>query len=159
MAQLAYGDSLYQMTILMPADPDTPIDQFIQQSLTASNVARWTDELQTAQDVELVLPKFKSSYKKNLNDILKAMGMKQAFDGNADFSNINPDSRLAISKVLHKASITVNEKGSEAAAATSVGIELLSAHMFKINRPFVYMIRERISGTVLFMGVMRHPGE
>lgn len=163
MAQLAYGDSLYQMTILMPANPDTPIDQFVQQSLTASNMARWTDGLRTARDVELALPKYKSSYKKALNDILKAMGMNEAFNRNkADFSKINAQKQLYISKVKQKANITVNEKGSEAAAVTSVGVSKLTStrpQSFKVNRPFVYMIRERISGTILFMGVMQNPGE
>jgi serpin B len=158
MAQLAYGDSLFVMDILMPADPKTTLNSFVQHSLTASNLARWSDRLRSGQ-AEIALPKFKSSYKKKLNDILKAMGMSEAFSGSADFSRINPDIPLVISNVMHKADITVDEEGSEAAAATSVGIALTSFHGFIVNRPFVYMIRERASGTILFMGVMRDPGD
>jgi serpin B len=159
MADLAYGDSLYNMTILMPADPAVPINDFIQESLTAANLADWTGRLQTGESM-LKMPKFETSYEKELNDILAAMGMDEAFsDIRADFSNINPDKRLVISEVKHKANITVNEEGSEAAAVTSVGITLTSAPpSFVADRPFVYIIRERISGTVLFTGVMRNPG-
>src|SRR5699024_3528348 len=119
---------------------------------TATNMSQWTDQLRSGK-MEIALPKFESSYKKTLNDILKTMGMKQAFSSRADFSGINPDAPLVISQVLHKANITVNEKGSEAAAVTSVGVSLTSAgpeHIFEVNRPFVYLIRERASGTVLF---------
>jgi serpin B len=154
------------MDILMPANPKTSIHQFVQQSLTASNVAGWINQLHPVQTM-LKMPRFKSSFKIKLNDILKAMGMEEAFNPNkADFSNINPHARalqLYISIVKQKANITVNEKGSEAAAVTKVGISFLgsaeSPPVFRVNRPFVYMIRERASGTILFMGVMRNPKE
>ncbi len=162
MVQLAYADSLYQMDILMPTDPKTSIDQFIQHSLTASNVSGWIGQLHP-EGVMIKMPKFKSSYKKKLNDILKEMGMAEAFNPNqADFSNINPHARslqLHISEVMQKANITVDEKGTEAAAVTSTGFEITALRMFKVDRPFVYMIRERASGTILFMGVMRNPEE
>ncbi|MBN2733167.1 MAG: serpin family protein [Balneolaceae bacterium] len=159
MAELAYGDSLYQMTILMPADKKTPISKFVQESLTASNLMAWTGQLQS-QETIIKLPKFESSYDKTLNGILKSMGMEEAFDPQvADFSNINPDASLYISEVKHKANITVNEEGSEAAAATIVSIGLTSGgqNTFRVDRPFVYLIRERISGTVLFAGMMKDP--
>lgn len=158
VADLAYGDSLYTMTILMPADSDTPIDDFVQESLNASNVASWIGQLQSSE-IMMGLPRFESEYKKKLNDVLIAMGMDEAFDGRADFSKINPYAALRISEVMHKANITVNEEGSEAAAATSVAIVESAPPSFIVNRPFVYMIRERISGTVLFMGLMRNPAE
>jgi len=159
MAELAYGDSLYKMTILMPGQRGTPIESFISESLTASNLADWTGQLETRGDVQVQLPKFESEYGKKLNDILISMGMDEAFDDfNAEFPNINPNKQLYVSEVQHKASITVNEEGSEAAAATSVGVGLtsLGPHFF-VDRPFVYLIRERISGTVLFMGMMKNP--
>lgn len=158
MAELAYGDSLYKMTILMPANPGTSIDQFVNESLTIANLADWTNQLQARERV-VNLPKFESSYDKMLNDILRKMGMDEAFiESNANFSNINSDVQLFISKVKHKANITVNEEGSEAAGATSVGLGPTSAPpSFTVNRPFIYMIRERISGTILFLGVMKNP--
>jgi len=158
MAELAYGDSLFHMTILMPGDPSTPIGEFVEKSLTASNFAEWTDRLQTSE-IRLKMPKFESDYKKKLNDILSSMGMEVAFDdAKANFSKINADEQLVISEVLHKANITVNEEGSEAAAATSVGISVTSVSpSFVVNRPFVYLIRERVSGTILFMGTINDP--
>ncbi|WP_185958275.1 serpin family protein [Fodinibius sediminis] len=161
MAEMAYGDSLYQMTILMPSDPDVPITRFAEESLSASNLAGWTEQLQKTK-LQLKMPKFESSYKKNLNDVLATMGMEEAFDEvDANFSKINADKQLFISKVMHKANITVDEKGSEAAAATSVGIGVTSVQKpsFVVDRPFIYLIRERISGTVLFMGMMRNPSK
>lgn len=161
MAEIAFGDSLYQMMILMPADTLTPIDKFVQRSLTASNLETWIDQLKPREMI-LKLPKFESSYKKKLNDILADMGMEEAFsESHADFSNINPDVALFISEVIHKANISVNEEGSEAAAVTSVGFGTTSASgppAFIVNRPFVYLIRERISGTLLFAGMMKNPG-
>ncbi len=158
MAQLAYGDSLYQMDILMPANPGTLINRFVQHSLTADNVTRWIDSLASKKE-KIALPKFDISYKKTLNSVLESMGIRDAFDkSKADFSKISDQKRLFISEVLHKANITVDEKGSEAAAVTSVGVRAMSAHFgFQANRPFVYMIRDRSSGTILFMGVMRNP--
>jgi serpin B len=160
MAQLAYGDSLYQMDILMPANPHIPIAKFVHHSLTAGNVDQWTDSL-TSKKEKIAMPKFDIRYKKTLNSVLKAMGMRSAFNkSKADFSKISDQKRLFISKVLHKANITVDEQGSEAAAVTSVGMRALSVHFgFRANRPFVYMIRDRSSGTILFMGVMRNPAE
>lgn len=161
MGELAYGDSLYKMTILMPGDLETSVDKFVQESLTASNLSNWTNQLKTTNDLRLRLPKFESSYEKKLNEILKDMGMEEAFDDKkADFSKINPDIQLVISEVKHKANITVNEEGSEASAATSVSAGPTSAPpSFIVNRPFVYLIRERISGTVLFVGMMKNPSK
>ena len=91
---------------------------------------------------------------KNLNDSLKSLGMEDAFSGNADFSGLS--SGLFISSVTHKAVIEVNEEGSEAAAATVVA--MLSAAVqkepitFIADRPFIFLITEDITGTILFMG-------
>lgn len=159
MAQLAYGDSSFVMDILMPANPDIPIDRFIQNSLTGANVNKWISQLSSEKKKKIALPKFEISYKKSLNEVLKAMGMEEAFNkSKANFSKISPKNGLYISKVLHKANITVNEEGSEAAAVTSVGMKTLAFHKgFQVNRPFVYIIRERTSGAILFIGVMRNP--
>lgn len=157
MLELPYGDSLFTMTVLLPANAETPIEGFVQQSLTASNMEAWIGQLATGE-IDVFFPKFETEYEKNLNDILKAMGMASAFDGvNANFSDINSETDLYISEVMHKANITVNEEGSEAAAVTSVAVVDSAPPSFMVNRPFVYLIRERISGTVLFMGMMNNP--
>lgn len=107
------------------------------------------------------MPKYKMEYGiKLLNDVLTNMGMGIAFSFDADFSGIRED--IFISKVLHKAVIEVNEKGSEAAAATVVE-KLESAAMpeepveFTVNRPFFFVIADDRSGSILFMGKVVEP--
>ncbi len=158
MIDLPYGDSLFSMTVMMPADEKKPIDEFISQDLSKENFDSWIAGLK-GQDMPLYFPKFELSYKIKMNDILKSMGMEVPFDeAEADFSGINPDARLFISQVNHKTYVKVDEKGTEAAAVTSVGVEVTSIpQTFSVDRPFVFMIREQNSGAILFMGKMENP--
>ena len=97
----------------------------------------------------------------NLNEPLISLGMRNAFDEKADFSGMTRSEKLFISAVRHKAFVDVNEEGTEAAAATAVLIERLSVReMFvQINRPFIFMIRDEQSGSILFLGRMMDPSE
>jgi serpin B len=115
--------------------------------------------------VHLTFPRFKLEYSRRLNDELTAMGMGIAFDNaRADFyriADVRPE-RLYLSRVEQKTFVEVNEAGTEAAAATSVGVSLTSAPLvveMRVDRPFVFAIRERLSGTVLFLGVMNVVGD
>jgi serine protease inhibitor len=162
MIELPYGDSLFSMTVLLPSDPDMPIDQFVDEKLTAQNLAGWRSNLSVgSRDVMLQLPKFEMEYEIEYNDILKAMGMELAFgEWEADFSGIADVSpqNLYISEVKHKAFIRVDEEGTEAAAATSVGVGITSMPpSITVDRPFVFIIHERESGTNLFMGKVKNP--
>jgi serpin B len=108
------------------------------------------------------MPKFKIEYKALLNDALCNMGMEIAFTENADFSRLFEEQYgLMISKVIHKAVIEVNEEGTEAAAVTGVEVSLTSLPPEKpvltLNRPFLFFIREKHSGTVLFAGKLVDP--
>jgi serpin B len=111
--------------------------------------------------VMLRMPKYKMEYGvKLLNDVLTDLGMGIAFSPEADFSGINPG--IFISKVMHKAVIEVNEKGSEAAAATVVVMAESAAPVeeiveFIVNRPFFFVIADDRSGAVLFMGKVVEP--
>jgi serpin B len=100
-------------------------------------------------------------YEITYNDILKSMGMEHAFnEGLADFSGIADVSpqNLYISEVKHKTFVRVDEEGTEAAAVTSVGVGLTSLPpSMTVNRPFVFIIHERESGTNLFMGKVKDP--
>jgi serpin B len=113
--------------------------------------------------VNLGLPKFTYESEFSLNQALTDLGMTDAFDpGRADFSGMDGARDLYISQVLHKAFVSVDEKGTEAAAATAVIMELTSAPMgepitFSVDRPFVYMIRDQQTGTVLFLGRVMDP--
>ncbi len=107
------------------------------------------------------LPRFKTDYDVTLNDSLKALGMEEAFSKQANFSGIGKN--LAISQVKHKTFVEVNEEGTEAAAATSVGIVATSATQkpepFKmiVDRPFFCAIRDNQTGSILFMGSIMEP--
>jgi serpin B len=94
-----------------------------------------------------------------LNDPLQALGMRRPFDPvGADFTRMSAPGGLFISKVKQKAFVDVHEEGTEAAAVTSVQIDLTSAGpAIRIDRPFVFAIRERLSGTILFLGKIVRP--
>jgi serpin B len=158
MIDLPYGDSLFSMTVMMPADEGTTLDEFIAQDLSRENFDSWTASL-SEREMPLKFPKFELSYEIRLNDILISMGMEDAFDGSkADLTGINSNGGLFITEVKHKTFITVDEVGTEAAAVTSVGIGITSTpQTFSVNRPFVFVIREQNSGTILFMGKINNP--
>jgi len=105
-------------------------------------------------------PKFKFKKQDLDNKYLQSMGMKTAFSGIADFSGINGKKDLFISSVYHKAFIEVNEEGSEAAAATAVVVDLgvaISDSEFNANHPFLFIIRDNTTGTILFIGRITNP--
>jgi serine protease inhibitor len=162
MIELPYGDSLFTMTILLPGDRNMAIDRFVEQKITAQNLDNWRSNLHvSSRDVMIYLPKFELEYEIEYNDILKAMGMELPFDEwNADFKGIADVSpqNLYISEVKHKTFIRVDEEGTEAAAVTSVGVGVTSMPpAIFVDRPFVFIIHERASGTNMFMGKVKNP--
>ena len=158
VAELPYGGDAFVMTILLP-DEGVNINTFVA-SLNATSWQQSTANLHDA-DVALYLPKFRLVWEDTLNDELKALGMRQAFRQNdARFSRISRSmgDKLYIDFVKQKAFVDVNEVGTEAAAVTVVGIGLTSAPVpVRIDRPFVFAIRERLSGSVLFLGKIVEP--
>ncbi|MBD2449610.1 serpin family protein [Nostoc sp. FACHB-152] len=131
------------------------------QNLNAENWEKWLAKFQN-RDGFIRLPRFKTDYEVTLNDALKALGMQVAFSNQANFSGIGEN--LAISNVKHKTFVEVNEEGTEAAAATSVGITLTSAVInplppfrMVVNRPFFCAIRDNQTGSILFMGSILQP--
>lgn len=151
---LLYGNGAFTMTVLLPR-PNVNLDGFIG-SVTRAQWDGWMQSFRK-QDIKLYLPKVKLTYTRKLNDDLKALGMAVAFDDRADFSRMADPSagHLFISFVLQKAFVDINEEGTEAAAATVVGIGVTSAPLdteMRVDRPYLFVIRERLSGTILFMG-------
>jgi serpin B len=152
---LAYGNGAFRMTIVLPA-VGTNIDAFAA-SINRTDWNAWTQSLHS-QKIILELPRFTLAYERKLNDDLTAMGMGIAFDPQrADFTRIASvaPERLFISFVKQKAFVAVDEVGTEAAAVTAVGITVTSMPVIptmRVDRPFVFAIRERLSGTILFMG-------
>ena len=154
--ELDYGRGNYSMVILLPNTGKSTND--IINVLTTENWKEWTNGF-LKTDIALTMPRFKFDYEITLNDILTGMGMGIAFSDNADFTGINRFGGLQISSVKHKAFVEVNEEGTEAAAATVVGIELTSFLGINlcINRPFIFAIREKYTGTVVFLGRVSDP--
>ena len=153
IARLPYGNEKLSMYFLLPEGGQT-IDELIE-TLDADRWIQMQGSISERDNLILGIPKFKMEYGiKMLNDTLVGMGMEKAFGGEADFSGIRDD--LFISSVLHKAVIEVNEKGSEAAAATVVEMtesaEAEDPPMFVADRPFLFMIADDIHGDILFMG-------
>lgn len=156
--QLPYADTNYYMTVFLPNLAKTSED--IVDELTNEEWNKIQDMF-VQQEISITIPKFKFGYGvRNMNKELQDMGLKEAFSDEADFSGIS-DLGLAISRVLHKSYIDVNEKGSEAAAATIVGIELTSMNpeqiTFVADHPFIFTISERTTNTILFMGKVSEP--
>lgn len=151
---LPYGNSAFTMTVVLPREGKSI--ETLASSLQPSQWSAWMGQLRDAS-VDLHLPRFNLSWERTLNGDLKALGMRDAFvDGGADFSRLSPLGRqLFISFVKQKTYVDVNEEGTEAAAVTSVGVSVTSAPVVtvvRVDRPFLFVIRERLSGTILFMG-------
>ncbi|RYC68295.1 serpin family protein [Spirosoma sordidisoli] len=153
--ELPYGAGNYAMTVLLPSQ-NTSADALIQ----SLNGASWTSlqsEL-TSGTIDIGLPKFTLSYEIKLNDVLTAMGMPTAFTDRADFTKINANGGLLLSFVKQNTFVAVDEKGTEAAAVTTGGISVTSAPLsYLCDRPFVFVIHEKTSGTVLFVGKIADP--
>ncbi len=160
---LPYGDGLFSMTIILPT-PEINVDDFLA-AFSAENWNQWTGSFSKRNGV-LYFPRFKLEYEKLLNDVLKSLGMAVAFDQNqADFTRMFDkvgDMNLFIDKVKHKSFVEVNEEGTEAAAVTSVEVGVTSvgpgsSFVMRVDRPFIFAIREHHSGTILFIGKIVDP--
>ncbi len=155
MIDLSYGGAAFSMTILLPAE-NLNVDSLLA-NLTLDDWNTGVAALDTFV-TEFYLPKFKLENNLTLNATLSALGMGVAFSDFADFTRMTA-SGVKISEVKHRTYVDVNEEGTEAAAVTSVGMGTTSVGppVFNVDRPFVFALRENLSGTILFMGVIRHP--
>ena len=117
-------------------------------------------EMMGETDVDVYLPRFSFDTKYFMVDDLADMGMPSAFTADADFSGMTGTRELYIDKVIHQAYIEVNEKGTEAAAATGVSMRLSAAlpgEVFLADRPFIFLIRDLDTGVIMFMGRVSNP--
>jgi serine protease inhibitor len=155
IAELPYGGGAYVMTIVLPA-AGASVDDVVAQ-LSSGTWSQVVDDLHDAETV-VSLPKFKLEWEGQLNDELQRLGIVKAF-GDADFTGLSPSAgrSLRISEVKQKTFVDVNEEGTTAAAVTSVAIVDSAPIPFKVDRPFLFAIRERISGTILFLGKIVDP--
>lgn len=154
--KLPYKDDKFVMTLLLPHQ-DKAIDDIILQ-VNQDTWKQW-QQFYAEKEVILKIPKFTFSYKKNFNEALTNLGLGVAFTSNADFNSIS-DVDTHISFVIQKTFIDVNEKGTEAAAATAVGIgvtSLPSTTEITFNRPFLFTITERNTNSICFIGKVGLP--
>lgn len=134
----------------------------LEKSLTAEKLAGWVGAL-PFREVQVSLPKFRVEAGFSLAKTLAAMGMPTAFTSRADFSGISAKGELSISQVVHKAFVDVSERGTEAAAATGIGMSLTAMRVpeppvvFRADHPFLFLIRDTRSGAVLFIGRLMSP--
>ena len=175
LMELPYKYCGLSMVFIAPNSPDGLPD--IETNLTYRNLTGWINNLHQRK-TNIYIPKFKIEKSYKLNDYLIALGMERAFnppeppDG-ADLSGMsasdNASDSLYITSVIHKTFVEVNERGTEAAAATRVMIAVASSQVdvqamipfiptFKADRPFIFLIRDRGSGAILFMGKIVNPG-
>ena len=151
---LPYGNGSYEMIVVLPREGKKLSDV-----LVAMNGKQWKDNLKATRfaEVDLKLPRFTSVYNRELNDVLKLLGMNAMFDpSKANLTKMSAVSSF-VSMVLQKAKIEVDEEGSKAAAVTVVETLTTAAPpsrpiMVHANRPFMYAIAEHSTGTIFFMG-------
>ncbi|KFO90791.1 Heterochromatin-associated protein MENT [Buceros rhinoceros silvestris] len=167
MIELPYVRNELSMFILLPndiKDSSTGLEQ-LERELTYEKLSEWTDSKKMTETlVDLYLPKFKMEEMYELGYNLSSMGMHSAFSGNADFSGMDESGKVGISQVIHKSFVAVDEKGTEAAAATAITGFTSPAPInpvlkFKVDHPFHFFIRHNKSKSILFFGRFCSPSE
>ncbi len=156
---IPYGNGQYSMMVLLPVEGKKTEDIMV--ALDKNSLDKWNSSVRPLE-VELYMPKFRIEYKALLNEALSNMGMEIAFTERADFTRLFEEKYgLMISRVIHKAVIEVNEEGTEAAAVTAVEVSLTSLPPEKpvltLNRPFIFFIKEKHTGAILFAGKLSNP--
>lgn len=156
VAELPYGGGAFAMTLVLPQGDARDF-------VAGLTPVRWAEVLGTLgepREIDLLsLPRLRLTWDGYLNDALRAMGMEVAFTGGADFSGMTEDVGLCLDFVRQKTFLEVDEAGTRAAAVTAVGVGVTSFTGFVADRPFVLAIRERLSGTILFAGLVGDPSE
>ncbi|MBD2041554.1 serpin family protein [Microcoleus sp. FACHB-672] len=154
--ELPFVDNRLSLVILLPQQVDGLLE--LETKLTPENLTKWLSSLSSEVPISVWLPKFQLSSAFELKDALSQMGMPLAFSPNSDFSGMNGQKDLFISNVIHKTFADVNEAGTEADAATAITAATRgSGNAFKADHPFIFLIRDAESGSVLFLGRVVNP--
>jgi len=163
IAEFPYVGNKLSMVILLPTSVDGLAA--LEDRLTAAQLDQWLGQMSNSK-LDVYLPKFQVESQFDLPGTLSAMGMPLAFSGQADFSGISTAAPLQISHVIHKAFVDVSETGTKAAAATAVTViptivigSPPPPIVFRADHPFLFLIRDQTSSTILFMGVVSNPSE
>jgi serine protease inhibitor len=154
---LPYGDGSMSMVVMLPYS-----QSYLDTLIAGLNADRWSSWLENfivlREPITVYLPRFKGEYDGILNEALTREGMGMAFAPGADFSRMASAEELWISEIEHVASVTVDEEGTQAAAATKVEMTIGLANVLRIDRPFIFMIRDTRTGVILFLGRIVVPG-
>jgi len=164
LLELPYSGGDLSMVILLPTQygPDNEDNTLVglEPRLTSDNLRAWLAQLDhaTPSKMSVWLPRFTTASSFNLVNDLKALGMTSAFDNTADFSGMDGTTNLFLSDVIHKTFVKVDEAGTEAAAVTLVLVKTKSmSGRFQVDHPFIFLIRENGSGSILFFGRIMDP--
>jgi serine protease inhibitor len=156
--EMPYLNNDLSMVILLPKQTDGV--KGLEKELVSDNLAGWLAGIHK-REVQVFFPRFKMTSEFELAMVLGTMGMPDAFSGKADFSGMTGNRDLFISAVVHKAYVDVNEEGTEAAAATGVAMKLTSIGtlpaVFKADHPFIFLIRDNQTNSILFLGRVANP--
>ena len=154
--ELPYKGNEISMLVLLPTEDFATIEP----TLTEEKLHEYKFQMKETKLDSISLPKFKFDTKYSMKDTLSALGMPTAFLESADFSGMTGKRDLFISFVVHQAYVKVDEKGTEAAAATAVGMGTTSIRPrtdFRADHPFIFIIQERDTGNILFFGRVVNP--
>jgi len=154
--ELPYKGDKISMLVLLPTKDLASIES----SLTTEKLNEYKSKMKETKLDSVSLPKFELDTKYLMKDTLSALGMPTAFSGNADFSGMTGKKDLYIDFVIHQAYVKVDEKGTEAAAATAVSMKttaMMPRNVFRADHPFIFIIQEKDTGNILFLGRVVNP--
>jgi len=162
--EIPYSGEKLSMLLVLPKNNDL---KSVEKIINETSLVKWKNMLET-ETVKMFIPRFKLETKYFMADDLKSLGMPTAFSKNADFSGMTGSKDLDISQVIHQAFVDVNEEGTEAAAATAVQMQLLTARygepekkeiikIFRADHPFIFIVQDQTNGNILFLGRVIDP--
>jgi serpin B len=158
--ELPYGRTNFTMVVIVPDETLAGFNASFTAEMWNALTTRFDEQAEYGEKI-VYMPKFKFSYEKVLNDQLQSMGMIDAFNSSlANLSGIS-DASIFVSFVKQNTFVEVDEKGTEAAAVTTIGVEVTSvppeSKQFIIDKPFIFAIRERTTNALLFIGQIVNP--
>jgi serine protease inhibitor len=157
LVELPYGGGAFSMVVALP-DANSSVDALVK-GLSPTVWNGWMSALKSATPSNQIvrLPRFELKWEKLLNEPLQALGMTNAFDGRADFRRLTQGGGVYLSIVKQKSFVKVDEVGTEAAAVTGGVMVTSMPQEIRMDRPFVFVLREKLTGAILFMGVLNDP--
>ncbi|XP_030184581.1 serpin I2 isoform X1 [Lynx canadensis] len=155
--ELPYKGDEFSLIIILPAE-DVNIEE-MEKRITAHRILKWFSEMQE-EEVEISLPRFKVEQKLDFKEALYSLNITEIFSGGCDLSGITDSAEVFVSQVMQHVFFEINEDGSEAAASTGMNIPVimsLAQNKFTANRPFLFIVKNSPTDSILFMGKVTNP--